>query len=678
MHNYTVKTKLSDQIRKSISYRILFCFLLTLILIIIVSFFDIFSGIDELKKNLDARCKSLSEFTISQLLINSPDAVKMQLDSINKENKDLTYKWINNVKINSASFDWSFPINWRYNFPIINSEGSNFGSFVITGTFFSDNALVKDIATKIGLLTVFLIMILLVLWPLSEKIPRKLFIDPVDELLKLLKNDNDQKNNSIIEFPEEINEIRNKIVFLLKEAEVKSLDEALWKIARQVAHDIRSPLDSLLSAVKLAQITPNQKKIEIRNITNRVKDLASHIMEKYKNDTNSHETETTKELVSTLIQSIVSEIRLQVQNKMITINYTIEKEARDIFININSNEFKRVISNIVNNSIEALGGEGYVEVILSRINDQAVISIKDNGKGIPDEKLPFVFDEGVSFGKSGGAGLGLSYVANSINAWNGDYTLKSKVNEGTIFEILLTECKPASWYTNSVNLSKDTEILILDDETYIHDLWDDILSDVLIKNESVKIFHFVEAVEFIKYVKNKKNNNRIYLLDYELSDNHYNGIKVAEELEISDCSYLITSLHDDKDIRDKCSKTGMKIIPKSFEQDIEIRLVPEYDLVFVDDDETICEIWRERAELANLKIIIFSTAQEFIRVCKLLKKSITIYIDSCLNDHNAGEDIAKNLYQCGYTNIFMSTAFPKEKFIEMYWLKGVISKEPPF
>ena len=61
-----------------------------------------------------------------------------------------------------------------------------------------------------------------------------------------------------------------------------------------------------------------------------------------------------------------------------------------------------------------------------------------------------------------------------------------------------------------------------------------------------------------------------------------------------------------------------------------------------------------------------------------MTKDIPIYIDSNLERDIKGEELAKTLYDQGYTNLYLCTGYPPETFGKMPWLKAIIGKEPPF
>lgn len=106
-------------------------------------------------------------------------------------------------------------------------------------------------------------------------------------------------------------------------------------------------------------------------------------------------------------------------------------------------KLKQVILNLFHNAVQHTDPEsGRISLILAAHKDGAVISIRDNGSGIPEEHLPHVFDrfyrsESSRTRRSGGAGLGLSISKSLVEAHGGDIWVESKPGEGTVFSFRL-------------------------------------------------------------------------------------------------------------------------------------------------------------------------------------------------------------------------------------------------
>jgi signal transduction histidine kinase len=131
-------------------------------------------------------------------------------------------------------------------------------------------------------------------------------------------------------------------------------------LAKQVSHDIRSPLAALNLVIKQITHLPEQDRLLVRNSVNRITDIANSLLNKSKNQLNEHSqtrNENKPELLYGIIDSIISEKRVEYRNK---INVEIEfdfQHSYGAFALINPTEFSRVISNLVNNSVEAFKNE---------------------------------------------------------------------------------------------------------------------------------------------------------------------------------------------------------------------------------------------------------------------------------------------------------------------------------
>jgi len=102
-----------------------------------------------------------------------------------------------------------------------------------------------------------------------------------------------------------------------------------------------------------------------------------------------------------------------------------------------------VLVNILQNAREAMNGHGQIDVTIRYDeNDSILITISDNGPGIPPDKLDRIFEPFVQL-ESGrtrthdGAGLGLAISRNLARAMGGDLTVQSTIGEGTTFTLSL-------------------------------------------------------------------------------------------------------------------------------------------------------------------------------------------------------------------------------------------------
>ena len=153
---------------------------------------------------------------------------------------------------------------------------------------------------------------------------------------------------------------------------------------------------------------------------------------------------------------IISEKRIQFREKQ---NIEIESDISNgygLFASMESLELKRIISNLLNNSIEALLSErGKVKVSLQHLGEFAVILVEDNGRGIPEHVLSQLGNEGVTFGKEStqsGHGLGLFHAINKIKEFGGEVKIESNVGVGTKIYLLIPKVASPSWFVEKLTL----------------------------------------------------------------------------------------------------------------------------------------------------------------------------------------------------------------------------------
>jgi two-component system phosphate regulon sensor histidine kinase PhoR len=103
---------------------------------------------------------------------------------------------------------------------------------------------------------------------------------------------------------------------------------------------------------------------------------------------------------------------------------------------------EQAIVNLIENAIRYSDENKRVIISLEKINKEALISIQDNGIGIPKDSLPRIFERFYSANKArsrslGGSGLGLSIVKHIIEAHEGRVTVESEEGQGSTFSVYL-------------------------------------------------------------------------------------------------------------------------------------------------------------------------------------------------------------------------------------------------
>ena len=227
---------------------------------------------------------------------------------------------------------------------------------------------------------------------------------------------------------------------LLKAVVAKEKDLELTRLTRQLAHDIRSPLAALEMILPATSALAEDNRLIIRNSINRIRDIANSLLHKDQervrpvvNPAAPLSSNQQVHYLAPLIESMVTEKRLQYRDQLgISIEFNQAQAPYGLFVKVDSNELKRVLSNLINNSVEAfIASEGLVVIDLLEASNQRVeIRLSDNGKGIPPGLLPKLGIKGVTQGKPSGNGLGLVHARECVERWGGSFRIESSDQPG--------------------------------------------------------------------------------------------------------------------------------------------------------------------------------------------------------------------------------------------------------
>ncbi len=233
-------------------------------------------------------------------------------------------------------------------------------------------------------------------------------------------------------------------VFRLKSAEYDArarqmeVESAMNRVATQVAHDIRSPLAALEVASGDAIHLPVDQRDLIRSAAERIRAIADGLLATHRERPRESDSPVPTALAP-LIERIVMEKRTQFRSRSgVFIELRLEGAARALRAVVEPVEFQRLVSNLLNNAIEALDdGAGTTSAALLSRDGKVVLEIQDDGKGIPPEILARLGRAGETHGKAQGTGLGLHHARASAESWGGTLEIASESGKGTVVSVTL-------------------------------------------------------------------------------------------------------------------------------------------------------------------------------------------------------------------------------------------------
>lgn len=208
------------------------------------------------------------------------------------------------------------------------------------------------------------------------------------------------------------------------------------KIARSIAHEVRNPLTNLnLALEQLKDEISEENEIVglytdiIKRNADRIDQLISEMLNSSKPKQLKLKEEDLNKLVEETLQLTLDRLNL----KKMRLKRSYQENVPQLMLD--ADKFKMALLNILINAVEAMEeGKGVLEVNTFTENGEVVLTINDNGKGIPKEDLRKLFDPFFT-GKKGGMGLGLTTTQNIINSHKGKIHVESTAGAGTEFKI---------------------------------------------------------------------------------------------------------------------------------------------------------------------------------------------------------------------------------------------------
>ncbi|WP_066312339.1 ATP-binding protein [Bacillus sp. FJAT-29814] len=290
------------------------------------------------------------------------------------------------------------------------------------------------------------VLTLVIIGALSLYFSRQFSI-PILEVAKLSvglsKGNFDMKSNSKSNI-KELEDLRNSVNILA--GKLNYQDRLRKKLVSDISHEIRTPLNVLqnnleamidgvypITSEKLTYL--NEEVIRFGKLINSLNNLKEF------------EAESTKLnyepiVLDELISDVCKDFYLAAEKKKIKIDYHIHGD-KHYTITGDRDKIKQVFINLMSNALKFSYPEGRVEIMLFENQQQIVVELIDNGIGINQDDLPFIFERLYRGDKSRkeieGTGIGLTIVKNILQLHNASIAVESKDAKGTKFTVYFSK-----------------------------------------------------------------------------------------------------------------------------------------------------------------------------------------------------------------------------------------------
>lgn len=268
---------------------------------------------------------------------------------------------------------------------------------------------------------------------LKEQLRDEYFTGPEKRKLKLSGND-------------ELNDLSdsiNKILVLLQEERNKAETASRVKteFLANMSHEIRTPMHSILGMVELLKETKiDDEQREFVNIAGtageNLLEIINDVLEISKIEAGYLEIENYEFLLHEMIKRVVGVFAVDAARKGLKVICLIDEDIPDR-VTGDATRIRQVLNNLISNAVK-FTGEGQISVSLYFEDGKIFFAVRDEGVGISEDKLGYIFKsftqaDSSTSRKYGGTGLGLAISRKLVEMMGGEIFVSSTVGEGTTF-----------------------------------------------------------------------------------------------------------------------------------------------------------------------------------------------------------------------------------------------------
>ncbi|MGF7058238.1 sensor histidine kinase [Brassicibacter mesophilus] len=215
-----------------------------------------------------------------------------------------------------------------------------------------------------------------------------------------------------------------------------------------ISHELKTPISlikaygELIKDIELNEKNKHEYLDIIIDESNRLNDIVEDILYLSKMEAGIYKLEYSDFSIVELINQVVEKLNYFALQKNIKIKVEINNYHTNIYAD--ENKMYQVFYNLVNNAINHSFNNSSISINITNIENIVRVEISDNGKGISEEDLPYIWDRFYKADKSrkrdnSGTGLGMSIVKNILDAHNFKYGIESEINKGTCVWIEIEE-----------------------------------------------------------------------------------------------------------------------------------------------------------------------------------------------------------------------------------------------
>jgi signal transduction histidine kinase len=238
---------------------------------------------------------------------------------------------------------------------------------------------------------------------------------------------------------------------------IEALETTKGTLVRTFTHELRSPVGVIHSLLKnitdgyAGELTPMQRDLLERAIrrTDFLQDLIDDLLDLSTGKLQEKLTEVLEPLpLDEILQRVTTRFETSAHDKGLSMSYNKDTSESETLVMATPEGLDRIFNNLVSNAVKYTPSGGRITIHLVTSDDEACVTVADNGIGIPEDAIPHLFTEyyrapnAKSF-ESKGTGLGLTIVKDAVTLFGGQISVKSVQGAGASFTVTFPKVRKA-------------------------------------------------------------------------------------------------------------------------------------------------------------------------------------------------------------------------------------------
>ncbi|WP_163654231.1 ATP-binding protein [Listeria sp. PSOL-1] len=246
--------------------------------------------------------------------------------------------------------------------------------------------------------------------------------------------------------------VRSIVAVIRDVTEEKRLEKMKSDFVSNISHELRTPISMLqgYSEAIIDGIAQNEEEVRefaqiIYEESLRIGRLVNDMLDLARMEAGFNHLDKKEQKVVPFIKKVVSNFGVLARENFVELK--IDARDPDLVYQFDTDRLEQVLINLIMNAIRHTGRSGYHGVVtvkesVDEVNEQLLIVVQDNGVGIPEQDIPYLFERFYKADKArtrskAGTGIGLAIVKNIVEAHNGKITIESELGKGSSFIISL-------------------------------------------------------------------------------------------------------------------------------------------------------------------------------------------------------------------------------------------------